>query len=222
MEIIWYGHACFRLKDRNSTVITDPYDKSLGLTLPRPKADIVTISHPGPHHGCVDAVKGEFKVVNGPGEYEIGGIFVTGVQMFPPKKNNNDNDAPSQNNVFVIYIEDLAICHLGDLNYIPTQNQVEDMGNIDVLMVPVGGKNALNAAEAAEVISLIEPYIVIPMHYSLPGLAIKLDPVSKFLKEMGVAKAEPESSLKLTKSSLPDETQIVLMDVKAQTKSANG
>ncbi len=214
MEIIWYGHACFRLKDRNSTIITDPYDKSLGLSLQRPKADIVTVSHPAPHHSNVEAVKGDFKVVDGPGEYEIGGIFVTGIRMSPKQKSTQDHKISSQNNVFVIYMDEIAICHLGDLCYVPSQSQVEDMGNIDVLLVPVGGQKALNAAQAAEVISLIEPYVVIPMHYNLPGITLKLDPVSKFLKEMGVAKAEAGPSLKLTKSTLPDETQIMLLEPK--------
>jgi len=209
MEIIWYGHACFRLKDRNSTVVTDPFDKSLGLPLPRPKADIVTISHQSPHHNYIAGIKDDFKVIDGPGEYEIGGTFITGIRMISTKKSAN---GALPNNVFVFYMEDLAICHLGDLDQIPTQSQVEGMGSINVLMVPVGGKQALNAAQAAEVISLIEPDIVIPMHYQLPGITIDLDPVSKFLKEMGVTKAEPESVLKLTKSNLPEETQIVLLD----------
>jgi L-ascorbate metabolism protein UlaG (beta-lactamase superfamily) len=212
MEITWYGHACFRLKDRNTTVITDPYDKTLGLSLPRPKADIVTISHASPHHNHTAGVKGEFQVVDGPGEYEIGGVFITGIHLTGPKKKSNDNAA--QNNIYVIYMEDIAICHLGDLSHVPTQNQVEDLGSIEVLMVPVGGQNALNAAQAAEVISLIEPYIVIPMHYHLPGLTIKLDPVEKFLKEMGLAKVNTTDTLKLTKSSLPEETQIVLLEAK--------
>lgn len=213
MEITWYGHACFRLKDRNTTVVTDPYDKTLGLSLPRPKADIVTISHASPHHNHTAGLKGEFKVVDGPGEYEIGGVFITGIHLTGPKKKNGDETV--QNNIYVIYMEDIAICHLGDLSHVPTQNQVEDLGSIEVLMVPVGGQNALNAAQAAEVISLIEPYIVIPMHYHLPGLTIKLDPVEKFLKEMGLAKADTTDTLKLTKSSLPEETQIVLLDAKS-------
>lgn len=215
MDIIWYGHACFRLKDRDTTVVTDPYDKTLGLSLPRPKADIVTVSHPSPHHNYVAGVKGDFKTINSPGEYEIGGTFITGIRLALPGKSRKNGDTPAQNNVFVIYMDDLAICHLGDLSHIPNQNQVEDMGNIDVLMIPVGGKRALNAAQAAEVISLIEPYIVIPMHYNLPGLTIKLDSVSKFLKEMGVAKSDPVNSLRLSKSSLPEETQIVLLEHKA-------
>lgn len=211
MEIIWYGHAYFRLKSRQGTVVTDPYDKTLGLSLPHPKADIVTVSHDTPHHNHTKGVKGNFKVIDGPGEYEINSVFVTGVHITPPK----DTQTPVQNNVFVIYMDDIALCHLGDLPYVPTQKQVEDMGNIDVLMVPVGGKNALNAAKAAEVISLIEPYIVIPMHYNLPDLTIKLDPVSKFLKEMGITKTETVDTLKLTKSGLPEETQVVLMEAKS-------
>lgn len=213
MEIIWYGHSCFRLKDRSSTVITDPYDKTLGLSLPRASADIVTISHPSPHHSYVRGLKGEFSVIDGPGEYEIGGTFITGIRMMPQNKSQT-NGTPWQNNVFVIYMDDIVICHLGDLNHVPNQNQVEDMDNIDVLMVPVGDHQALSAAQAAEVISLIEPYVVIPMHYRLPGLTIKLDPVSKFLKELGVANIEAIPSLKLLKSNLPEETQIVLLELK--------
>jgi L-ascorbate metabolism protein UlaG (beta-lactamase superfamily) len=214
MEITWYGHACFRLKDRTITVVTDPYDKTLGLPLPRPKADIVTISHDTPHHNYTAGVKGEFKIVDGPGEYEIAGVFITGIHLAVSQDTGGKNSA-AQNNIYVIYLEDIALCHLGDLNHVPTQNQVEDLGSIDVLMAPVGGQNALNAAQAAEVISLIEPYVVIPMHYQLPGLTIKLDPVEKFLKEMGLTKADTVDTLKLTKTSLPEETQIVLLDAKS-------
>jgi L-ascorbate metabolism protein UlaG (beta-lactamase superfamily) len=211
MEITWYGHACFRLKSRGATVVTDPYDKTLGLPLPHPKADIVTVSHNTPHHNYVAGVKGDFMVINSPGEYEIKGVFVTGIHMTSPK----NAKSPTQNKVFVIYMEDINLCHLGDLAYVPTQKQVEDMGNIDVLLIPVGGQNALNAAQAAEVISLIEPYIVIPMHYKLPGLTIKLDPASKFLKEMGITKADTVDTLKLTRTNFTEETQVVLLEVKS-------
>ncbi len=214
MELTWYGHASFRLKDRNITVVTDPYDKTLGLPLPRPKADIVTVSHPAPHHNYIAGVKGDFKVIDGPGEYEIGGVFITGVQMTPTKKKNAHSEF-DPNTVFVFYMDEIAICHLGDLGAVPSQSQVEDMGSIEVLLVPVGGQNALNAAQAAEVISLIEPQVVVPMHYHLPDLTVKLDPVEKFLKEMGLAKADKVDSLKLTKSNLPEETQIVLLEAKS-------
>jgi L-ascorbate metabolism protein UlaG (beta-lactamase superfamily) len=209
MDIMWYGHACFRLKSREGTVVTDPYDKSLGLTLPALKADIVTVSHDAAHHNNIKAAKGAY-VIDGPGEYEINGVFVTGVHIAPTK---NDKDSV-RNNVFVIYLDDISICHLGDLSYVPSQKQVEEMGNIDVLLVPVGGENALKATQAAEVVSLIEPYIVIPMHYKLPNITLNLDPVSKFLTEMGITKTETVDILKLTKTSLPEETQVVVMDPK--------
>ncbi|MDX1523085.1 MAG: MBL fold metallo-hydrolase, partial [Anaerolineae bacterium] len=108
----------------------------------------------------------------------------------------------------------IKCCHLGDLNQVPTQSQVEDMGDIDVLFVPVGGQKALNATQAAEVISLIEPYVVIPMHYHLPNITIKFDSVDKFLKEMGVSSSETTDTLKLTKSSIPDETQVIVLEAK--------
>jgi len=207
MDITWYGHACFRLKSREGTVITDPYEKSLGLSLPPLKADVVTVSHNAPYHNNTKATKGAY-IIDGPGEYEINGIFVTGVHIAPAK---NAKDA-ARNNVFVIYLDDIAICHLGDLSHVPTQKQVEEMGNIDVLLVPVGGLKALKAAQAAEVVSLIEPYIVIPMHYKLPNITLKLEPVSKFLTEMGITKTETVESLRLAKSGLPEETQVVVMD----------
>jgi L-ascorbate metabolism protein UlaG (beta-lactamase superfamily) len=213
MEIIWYGHSCFRIKDRNSTVVTDPYDKSLGLALPRPRADIVTVSNPAPHHNHTAGVKGEFKVVNGPGEYEINGTFINGIRMIDTKNQGNSIDRP-ENNVFVLYMENMTICHMGDLTHVPSQSQIDEMGNIDILMIPVAGKRALSAGQAAEVISLIEPHIIIPMHYQLPGLTVSLEPVSKFLKEMGAAKIDPVANLKITQSQLPEETQIVLLELK--------
>jgi len=210
MEITWYGHACFRLKGRQGTVITDPYDKTLGLSLPNLKADIITVSHDSPHHNYVKGVKGDFQVVDRSGEYEISDIFITGIYM-PASKTKVKESTSFKNNIFVIDLDDITICHLGDLNHVPTQEQVEDMGNIDVLLIPVGGQQALNAAQAAEVISLVEPYLVVPMHYSLPNLSLKFDPVGKFLKEMGIAKEDTEDSLKVTKSSLPDESQVVVL-----------
>jgi L-ascorbate metabolism protein UlaG (beta-lactamase superfamily) len=212
MEIIWYGHACFRLRGNQGTVITDPYDKTVGLTLPPLKADVVTISHDTPHHNYVAGLKGEFQVINGPGEYEIRDIFVTGIRMTSAKSDNQGGSA--KNNVFVIELEEIKCCHLGDLDHVPSQSQVEDMGNIDVLMIPVGGKSALNASQAAEVINLIEPLMVIPMHYQLPGLTIDFEPVDKFLKEMGISKSEVVPSLRITKSTMPEETQVVVLEAK--------
>ena len=218
MEITWYGHSCFRLRDRDATVVTDPFDKTLGYDLPRVRADIVTVSHDHPHHNNAQAVKGELKVVDGPGEYEIKSVFINGIATYRSRrggKGQKDGDGGDERNViFVFEFDGLSVCHLGDLAQVPAQTQVEALSNVDVLLVPVGGSTSLNAAQAAEIISLIEPYIVIPMQYKTSAISLKLDGVQKFLKEMGTPRIEPMDGLKVTKSSLPQETQVVVLNHK--------
>lgn len=211
MEINWYGHACFRLKDRNLTVVCDPYDKNVGLTLPRLKADVVTVSHDAPGHSFVDGVKEFRQVFAGPGEYEIEGVFITGIATFHGK---NDRGESEPNTIFLFEFPDLTVCHLGDLGHALTEAQVEAMPDINVLIVPVGGRHTLDATLAAEVISIIEPAIVIPMHYQMEGTPGHLDPVERFLKEMGIPAPEPVSVLKVSRTQLPEETQVVLMDAR--------
>ena len=134
MEITWYGHSCFRLRDRKATVVTDPYDKSIGYSLPRIRADIVTLSHDHPHHTYVRGVKGDPKVISGPGEYEVKGVFITGIPTFHDKKKGS---VRGRNTVFLFDFDDLTVCHLGDLGHVPTQSQVELLNDIDVLLIPV-------------------------------------------------------------------------------------
>jgi L-ascorbate metabolism protein UlaG (beta-lactamase superfamily) len=223
MEITWYGHSCFRLRDRDATVVTDPYDKSLGYDLPRVRADIVTVSRDHPHHNHAKGVKGDYKVVNRPGEYEIKAVFITGIATYDPKRQNRTQDSDAgdetRNIIFVFEFDGLAICHLGSVQQVPTQAQVEALSNVDVLLAPVGGGSSLNAAHAAEIISLIEPYIVIPMHFAESGASKssttpKLNKVDKFLKEMGAPRTEATDQLRITKSNLPNETQVVLLNRK--------
>lgn len=211
MEITWYGQSCFRLRDRLATMITDPYDKSIGYILPRMRADIVTVSHGHPDHNYVRGVKGEPKIMDGPGEYEVRGVFITGIPTFHDRKKGASR---GRNTVFLFDFEGLTVCHLGDLGHVPTRSQVEALSDIDVLLIPVGSVSTINAAQAAEVISLLEPRLVIPMHYKTRVLKVKLDPVSKFLKEMGLSKLATHESLKVTKSTLPEETQVLLLDYK--------
>ena len=210
MEIIWYGHSCFRLRDKNVTVITDPYEKNLGLSLPKMRADVVTVSHDHPGHNCTQNIKGEPIILNGAGEYEIKGIFITGIASSDTKK----QDIGKENTIFVFEMEDLNICHLGDIDHIPGQEQIEALGDVHVLLTPVGGSNSLTASQAAEIISLLEPRIVVPMHYGIPELQIKLDPVSKLFKEMGLKEPQPQEGLKITVSTLPEETQVILLEYK--------
>lgn len=215
MEITWLGHSCFRLRGRAAAAMTDPYDKELGLLLPRLRADIVTVSHAAPDHNYVKGVKGPFKVIDSPGEYEVAGVFVTGLELRGERKKGSGAPGGVRNTVFLFEFEDLTICHLGNLDHVPHQAQVEEaLDAVDVLLTPVGGGPSLNAAQAAEVVSLLEPRIVIPMHYKIKGLTLKLDPVDKFLKEMGLTTITPQETLKIARGGLPEETQVVLLDVK--------
>lgn len=210
MEIIWYGMSCFRMSERGlATVVTDPFDSSVGLPAPKLKADIVTVSHDSPGHNNVKAVKGERRAITGPGEYELGGVFVTGIRM--EGKEASKKSAIKANTLYMFDFEGLTVAHLGDLAYVPTQSEIEHLGAVHVLLVPVGGGGALNASQAAEVVSLIEPSIVIPMHYRTGQEEAKLAPVSRFLSEMGINKAEAVPALKVTNSGLPDETQVVVL-----------
>ncbi|MEW5985340.1 MAG: MBL fold metallo-hydrolase [Chloroflexota bacterium] len=205
MELTWYGLSCFRLVERGqATIVTDPYDPSLGLPLLKLKGDVVTVSHDARGHNHVAAVAGYTHTLNGPGEYEIGGVFITGVAT-------SQEARPTQNVLYVFDYDGLTVAHLGDMEKVPTQTQIEALEQVNVLLVPVGGGNSLSAVQAAELVSMLEPSIVIPMHYRLPGLRLELDGVERFLKEMGVTEASPENSLKIAAGSLPEETQVVLL-----------
>lgn len=211
MDITWYGHSCFRLTERNMiAVTTDPYDATvIGYSPLKLKSQVVTVSHDSPGHNHLDGVSGIEYVLSGPGEYEIGGVFITGTLMYDKK-----SASPKRNIVYVMNFNDLTVAHLGDLDHIPNQSEVDAMGDIDVVLIPVGGGAGLHASQAAEVVSLVEPSIVVPMHYQTPYTNLELDPVERFLREMGVTAPVADDSLKITKSSLPEQTQIVILTVK--------
>ena len=211
MEITWYGHSCFRLNERSmATVVTDPYDHaSIGYDSLKLRADIVTVSHDASGHNNTNAVKGTSHVITGPGEFEIGGVFITGVQTDGHGKKTNGEP---RNTLYVFDYDGITVAHLGDLKQVPTQTEVEALGSVNVALVPVGGGGGLNAAKAAEVISLLEPNIVIPMHYATPDAKLGLDSLDKFLKEMGLGSTDKQPSIKVSRSGLPDETHVVVLD----------
>jgi L-ascorbate metabolism protein UlaG (beta-lactamase superfamily) len=215
MEITWYGHSCFRLTERSmATVVTDPYDsKQVGYELLKLKGDIVTVSHNTAGHNFISAVKGSSHVMDGPGEYEIGGVFITGVHTNGHTKKTQDEP---RNTMYLIDYNGINVLHLGDVNRVPSQTEVESLGPVHVALVPVGAGGSLSAIKATEVISLLEPNIVIPMHYATAHSAnttVKLDPLSRFLKEMGLGNVESVSSIKVPNAtSLPDETRVVVLD----------
>jgi L-ascorbate metabolism protein UlaG (beta-lactamase superfamily) len=203
-EIKWYGHSCFRLRHKKGVVGTDPYHKEIGCSLPSFRVDIVTVSHEHPHHNHVAGVKGEAKVLSGPGEYEISGIFVKGIAAGGRRKGAS---AIGRNIAYLFDFGDLTVCHLGNLNHVLD----EDMEDIDILLTPVGGGAGLNAAKAAEVVSLLQPRMVIPMHYKVPKMEVALAPVSGFLKEMGMAETVTLDTLSVDRKDLPEQTRVVVL-----------
>lgn len=213
MEITWYGMSCFRITERKqATIVTDPYAASVGLGELKLKSDVVTISHDAPGHNYVAAISGMEHVLDGPGEYEIGGVFINGIAT--PSRNGRFN-----NIVYVFDYNGLTVAHLGDLGEVPSQKQIEDLEQVNVLLLPIGGGSSLNAAGAAELVSMLEPNIVVPMHYQVPGLSLSLDPVDKFLKEMGVTDPKQDVSLKVGGADgLPQETNVVILTPRAMSK----
>jgi L-ascorbate metabolism protein UlaG (beta-lactamase superfamily) len=188
MEITWLGHACFRVRAKEATVVCDPFNKSIGLALPRTQADIVTVSHEHLGHNAATGVGGNPRIISGPGEYEIKNCFITGIAAYHDAEQGKSHGKVT---IYLIEMEDMVVCHLGDLGHVLTQAQIEAIGHVDVLLAPVGAGNSLNAAQAAEVIGLLEPRAVIPMHYQTTGLTTTLDPLTRFVKEMG-ARSDPQ------------------------------
>lgn len=209
MDIYWYGQACFKIKGKLATVIVDPFDPEFtGLKLPHDLiCDAVLKSHDHKDHSNLEAVSSQLQI-KGPGEYEIKGTNITGVSVF------HDNVGGAERGKNVIYnIEEdgLNVVHLGDLGHKLSTEQVQEVGSVDILMVPVGGVYTISAKEAAEVVSELEPKIIIPMHYKIPGLKFELEGVEAFLKEMGIESVELQPKLSVTKDKLSEEPKVVVL-----------
>jgi len=212
VEIKWYGHGCFRLKERTTVAFTDPYPLNTPNTnRPRTKTDVVTVDMGYALENPVDGFTNTPYLIQRPGEYEVSGLFVTTLLTAPDAKKNGHT--ATRHTIMVFQFEDISVCHLGRLGHVLGQDEVEKLSEVDILLVPVGGNGVLTASQAVEVISLIEPLIVVPMYYNVEGNGEEFEGVEKFLKEMGATAVTPIDELKLSKSSLPDETQIVLLKV---------
>lgn len=214
MIITWQGHSCFKIQDKigpdGVTVITDPFSKEVGLKVPNCEADIVTISHDHYDHNNSAALRGQPLIINCAGEYDYKGILVEGIDSFHDDKEGKERGL---NVIYRFEVEDISIVHLGDLGSPLDNGQLEKLAGTDILLIPVGGKYTLDAKKAVEVISQIEPRIVIPMHYKTKDLKIDIDPVDKFIKEIGI---EPtyEEKLKISKKDLPQEDmELVILSI---------
>jgi len=209
MEITWLGHSCFRIKGRHATVITDPYSPDLGYSLGKHTARIVTVSHQHPGHSYIRGIGGEPKQVTGPGEYEISGVLIIGIGTYHDAEKGKKR---GKNTVYLMEVDEVSVCHLGDLGHVLTSEQVEQLDNVDILLLPVGGTSTVNAATAAEIVRQLEPNAVVPMHYKTKTLKKELAPVDRFLREMGLKEITSQPKLSFTKASLPTSTQVFLLD----------
>jgi len=209
MEISWLGHSCFRIRGSQATVITDPYSPDLGYSLGKPKAHIVTVSHQHPGHSYVQGIGGGPKLITGPGEYEISGLLIIGIATFHDGDKGNQR---GKNTIYLMEIDEVSLCHLGDLGHMLTAEQVEELGSVDILLIPVGGVSTIGAPVAAEMARRLEPKVVIPMHYKTEALSWELEPVGRFLKEMGGEQVTSQPRLSFNRSNLPVSTQVFLLD----------
>jgi L-ascorbate metabolism protein UlaG (beta-lactamase superfamily) len=206
MEIYWLGHGCFRLRGRDATVLTDPCPPTTGYRIGKVAADIVTVSQEAAESNYRQAVTGTPQFLTGPGEYEIGGVLISGVRT------EKSVDGRAANVSFVMDLDDVRICHLGNVAEVPAADEAEALSNPDILILPVGGGRVLDATKAAEAVSLLEPKIILPMQYKTEAATSDLEPIEKFLREMGAEAKSPESRLSVTRSNLPHDTTIVLLN----------
>jgi L-ascorbate metabolism protein UlaG (beta-lactamase superfamily) len=212
MDIYYSGHSSFRLKGKTATVVTDPFDsKMVGLKYPTTEANIVTISHDHDDHNKADLIKGDPKIISGPGEYEIKEISILG---FPSYHDSKKGEERGKNTIYVFEIDGIRVCHLGDLGEKLSETLIEALGEIDVLLIPVGGTYTIGSKEAAELVREIEPSYVIPMHYLTDGMNKasfeKLDPIDPFLREVGLA-VEKMPKLSIKKEEIDPEVQKVIL-----------
>ena len=216
MHIIWKGQSCFNIltsqkKGEQISIVIDPYDGSIGLRVPSLTADILLITHHHCDHNNVKAVKGDPFLVDGPGEYEIKDIFIRGISAFHDAFQGKERGKTA---IYTVETEEIRLCHLGDLGQEElTSDQLDKIGNVDILMIPVGGIYTIDGSQAAKIISQIEPSIIIPMHYKIPKLRLDLEKIDKFLKVMGIKSVEPQDKLVIKKKDLlGEEARIVLLN----------
>ncbi len=210
MNLFWLGQSCFKIISKDVTLITDPFDKSLGIKPPRTSADIVTCSHEHHDHNATNQIKNNPLIFDTPGEYEAKGVLLRGIESFHDDKQGT---LRGTNTIFIIEIENIRICHLGDLGHSLNEEQENKIDGVDILLVPVGGTYTIDGKQAVDVVNQIEPGIVIPMHYKIPGLKIDMANVSKFLKAIGAAKTQPKPKLRVLKKDIPVEgTEVVILN----------
>ncbi len=205
-EFRWFGHNCFRIRAREATILTDPVGRKTGYAMSRQTADLVTISHDHPGHANLNAVKPEYQTITGPGEYEMHDVFVTGIRTYHDEAKGAER---GYNTIYLIEVEGLVICHLGDLGHTLSEEQAEAMAKVDVLLIPAGGGPVLNPTRAAELVAQIEPRLVIPMQFATAAGDKDREDVAGFCRHLGLAVPAAEEKLTLRHSDLTDTLRLV-------------
>lgn len=213
MIITHIGHSCFKIQGEKVTLVTDPFDSSIGLKMPKIQADIVTVSHDHYDHANTQRIVGVSEqerpfIIKGPGEYEVKEVVILGIESF---HDNQKGKVRGINTIYFIEIDGLKLVHLGDLGHLLEEEHLEKLGEVDILFVPVGGGFTLDYRKAVEVIEQVEPKTVIPMHYKTPDLNLDIDKIDKFLKEVGI-KEERMARLKISGKDLPEEKKLIILE----------
>ncbi len=208
MNIVWYGQSCFKITAQGqkkskqwTSLVVDPFDERTGLKLPKMEANILLITHDHFDHSNRNAFKKEPFTIDSPGEYELNDIFIKGIHSF---HDNSEGSERGANTIYVIEGEGMRVCHMGDFGQEElTSKQLESIGEVDILMVPVGGVYTIDGKGATKVISQIEPRVVIPMHYKVEGLNIEIEDLEQFLKAIGEKGVSREEKLAIQEKDLP-------------------
>jgi L-ascorbate metabolism protein UlaG (beta-lactamase superfamily) len=212
VDITWLGHACFRLRSSELVVVTDPFPASIGLRPDSHPATVVTVSNTHPNHSHWPSVAGGPRLLDSPGEYEYAGVYVRGVMtpLLPETPQGHRNVA------YTIELDNVRICHLGDITVPLTPRQIDELSPVDVLLVPTGGGCTLSMEQVFQMMQNLAPRVVIPMHYSISGVAVNLQGPEVFLRQMGISEVQPQSRLVVTANNLPADMTVVVLSPQAR------
>ncbi len=211
MDITWFGRSCFRIKGKEAVILTDPCPPDTGYIIGKIQADIVTVSHAHPGHSFLDTIQEGYHLIKGAGEYEIKDTYITGVAAF---HDDEKGKKLGKNTIYVIEIEGVTLCHLGDLGHNLSPEAIGELGSINVLFLPVGGHSTIGAGMAADLVRNLNPGYVVPMHYKTADEKGDVDFPEKFLKELGIKELPMQAKLTVTRSNIPSSTQVVMLDYK--------
>ncbi|MEA1962312.1 MAG: MBL fold metallo-hydrolase [Bacillota bacterium] len=207
MKITWFGHACFSIESDGKRIVTDPFDADVGYPVVPREADLVTISHEHWDHNAVQVFNNEPRVIRGNGEFSESNIKIQGFPSFHDKQEGIERGT---NTIYKITTEGIDLLHLGDLGHVLGQGQVQQIGKVDVLLVPVGGTFTIDAEEACQMVELLKPRIIIPMHYGTPVLSFSLLPLEAFT--IHYDKVTKKDNLEINCEGLPEKTELIVLD----------